>query len=123
MSKEKCMKCREATDNSLPICTKCRMEFKDSIDPKTKEEIDGFQKLADFLNGFEGDRDDLIWLIKDEIADRQSLIISNCKIVNDIERGLLHLEAPDGNAFAKKRVEEIGKLYKALAIVKKHYGG
>lgn len=112
------MKCRGAPDSGLPICTKCRMEFKDSIDPRSKQEINGFVKLAEFLNGFEGDMADLMWLIGSEIADRQCLIISQCNVDANAR-----IEAPDGNHFAKKRIEEIGKLYNALSIIKKHYGG
>lgn len=118
MSVEKCMKCGNAPDTGLPICTKCRMEFKDSIDPKSKQEINGFVKLAEFLNNFEGDMTNLIWLIKSEIADRQCLIMSQCNIDMNCR-----IEAPDGNHFAKRRSEEIDKLYNALSIVKKHYGG
>ena len=120
---EKCMKCGEHPDGGLPICSKCRAEFKDSIDPVTKQEVRGFVKLAEFLNAFEGDKGDLIWLIKDELANRQSLIISMCEVDLDYSEGTIGLKAPDGNLFAKKNLEEIHKLHNALSIVKKHYGG
>lgn len=106
----KCMRCGENPDNMLPMCSKCRIEMKD------------FPKLASFLNGFEGNRDDVAWLIRSEIADRQSLIISSSKIVHDMEGGYLDIVPPDGHPFAKRKAEEIGKLYKALSILRRHYG-
>jgi len=123
MNDKKCMKCKEPLQGTLPICQDCRMRFKDSTDPVTKQEISGFTKLAEFLNGFEGDKNDLIYLIKSEIADRQSWVISCCKVVTDLENGTISLEPPDGNRFAKQKVDEINKLYNALAIIKRHYGG
>lgn len=110
MEKGKCMKCGENSDNSLPMCSKCRVEMKD------------FPTLASFLNSFEGDRDNMVWLIRSEIADRQSLIISGSKVVHNIEDGVMEIIPTDGHPTSKQKAEEIGKLYKALAILKKHYG-
>jgi hypothetical protein len=104
------MKCGEYTDSSLPICPTCRVEMKD------------FQKLADFLNKFDGKKEDALWLISSEISDRQSIIINSCKIVHDQERGGIRLEAPNGKPFVQQKVEEIEKLYKAKSILKDHYG-
>lgn len=106
---EKCMKCGKYVDNSLPMCSTCRIEVKD------------FQKLADFLNKFDGKKEDALWLISSEIADRQSLVISSCKIVHDEHRGT-HLEAPSGKPFIQQKVDEIEKLYRAKSILKSHYG-
>jgi len=106
----KCMKCGKSPDNMLPMCYKCRIEMKD------------FPKLASFLNGFDGNRDDIVWLIRSEIADRQSLIISSSKIVYDIEGECLDIVPPDGHPFAKQKAGEIVKLYKALSILRRHYG-
>lgn len=106
----KCMKCGESPDNMLPMCSKCRREMKD------------FPKLASFLNGFDGNRDDIVWLIGSEISDRQSSIISCSKVVHDTENGYLNIVPPEGHPLAKQKAEEIGKLYKALSILKKHYG-
>lgn len=104
------MKCGKYVDNSLPICFTCRIEMKD------------FQKLADFLNKFDGKKEDALWLISNEIADRQSLIINSCKIIHDLEHGTIHLEAPDGKPFSRQKVEEIEKLYRAKNILKDYYG-
>ena len=123
MGDKKCMKCKGPLEGGIPICHECRMEFKDSVDPISQEEIIGFVKLAEFLNSFEGEKDDLVYLIKSEISDRQSSIMSCCKIVADIEKGTIYFDAPDGNKFAKQRAEEINKLYNALAIIKSKYGG
>lgn len=123
MSDKNCMKCKKPLEGGIPICQDCRMEFKDSVDPITKQEVSGFTKLAEFLNSFEGDKSDLMYLIKSEISDRQGSIISCCKVINDPVKGSIDLEAPDGNQFAKQKLEEIRKLYNALAIIKKHYGG
>lgn len=105
---EKCMKCEKSVDNSLPMCSTCRIEMKD------------FQILADFLNKFDGDKKDALWLISSEISDRQSLVINSCKVIHD-ERGT-RLEAPSGKPFVQQKVEEIEKLYKAKSILKNHYG-
>lgn len=109
MEKGKCMKCGENPDNLLPMCSKCRVEMKD------------FPTLANFLNSFEGNRDDTVWLIKSEIADRQSLIISGSKVVHNVEDGTIEIMPPDGHPALKQKAEEIRKLYKAMAILKKHY--
>jgi hypothetical protein len=107
---EKCMKCRKDAGGSIPICPTCRVEMKD------------FQKLADFLNKFDGKKEDALWLISSEISDRQSMIINSCKIVHDLEGGGIRLEAPNGKPFVQQKVEEIEKLYKAKSILKEHYG-
>lgn len=107
---EKCMKCGKYADNSLPMCPSCRIEMKD------------FQKLADFLNKFDGKKEDALWLIGSEIADRQSVAISSCKIVQDLESRTMYLEAPNGKPFTRQKVEEIEKLYRAKSILKGHYG-
>lgn len=111
MDERKCMKCGDIRNNGIPICDCCRVELKN------------FSALTNFLNSFDGDRDDLVWFIKNEIADRQSFIISQCKIVTDMERGIIYMEPQSGNAFAKEKAEEISKLYNALAIIKNRYGG
>jgi len=112
---QKCMKCKNPLEGSIPICKDCRVEFKDHTDPKTKERVNGFAKLARFLNSFEGDKNDLIYLIKSEISGRQSMIISSCRVVIDHES--ICLSPPDGHNLAKQKVDEINKLYSALAIV------
>ena len=103
------MRCGEHSDNNLPMCSTCRIELKD------------FQKLADFLNEFDGNKEDALWLIGSEIADRQCLVISYCKIVRD-EEGGTRLEAPAGKPFTQQKVEEIEKLYRAKNILKDHHG-
>ena len=103
-----CMRCGKHPDNNLPMCSVCRLDMKD------------FQTLADFLNKFDGDKKDALWLISSEIADRQSLVISSCKIVHD-ERGT-RLEAPSGKPFTQQKIEEIEKLYRAKNVLKRHYG-
>lgn len=110
MSKDNCMKCGEKPDNLLPMCSKCRVEMKD------------FPTLANFLNSFEGDRNDTIWLINSEISDRQSWIMSSSKVVHDVEAGTMEIVPLDGRPVTKQKAEEITKLYRALAILKKHYG-
>lgn len=111
MSKESCMRCRKVPDNGLPICVDCRIVLKD------------FPTLASFLNNYHGDMNELRWLIKNSISDRQSYIISMCKVAINIENGIISLEAPDGNRLAKDNINEINKLYKALHILNEHYGG
>lgn len=106
---EKCMRCGKHDDSSIPICPTCRIEMKD------------FQKLADFLNKFDGKKEDALWLISSEISDRQSLVINSCRIVHDSEQGEMRLEAPNGNTFVQQKVEEINKLYRAKNILKEHY--
>lgn len=106
-----CMRCREKyVDSSLPMCRKCMIDMKD------------FDKLVDFLNKFDGDKKDALWLIGNEIADRQSMIIGSCKVVHDKESGTMRLEAPSGKPLAQRKVEEIEKLYRAKSILKGHYG-
>ena len=104
---EKCMRCGECPENNLPMCSECRLVMKD------------FEKLSDFLNRFDGDKKDALWLISSEIADRQSCIISNCKIVQD-GRGM-RLEGPSGKPYTQRKIEEIEKLYRAKNILKNHY--
>jgi hydroxymethylglutaryl-CoA reductase len=106
-----CMRCRdEYANSSLPMCRKCMIDMKD------------FDKLVDFLNKFEGDKKDALWLISNEIADRQSMIIGSCKVVYDIENGEMHLEAQSAKQFTQRKIEEIEKLYRAKNILKDHYG-
>lgn len=106
-----CMRCRdEYVDSSLPMCTKCRVDMKD------------FDKLVDFLNKFDGDKKDALWLIGSEIADRQSTVIGSCKVVHDMESGTIRLEAPNGKPLTQRKIEEIEKLYRAKNILKGHYG-
>lgn len=108
---EKCMRCMEEyADSSLPMCPKCRIDMKD------------FDKLVDFLNRFDGDKKDALWLIGSEISDRQSMIIGSCKVVHDMDNGIMRLEAPIGKPLAQRRIEEIEKLYRAKSILKDHYG-
>lgn len=105
---EKCMRCGKRPDNNLPMCSTCRIELKE------------FQKLADFLNKFDGNKEDALWLIGNEIVDRQCLIMSSCKVVHDT--GGTHLEAPSGKPFTQQKIEEIEKLYRAKNILKGYYG-
>lgn len=105
---EICMRCGKHPDNNLPMCSTCRLDMKD------------FQTLADFLNKFDGDKRDASWLISSEIADRQSIVIGSCKIVQD-GRGT-RLEAPSRKPFTQQKIEEIEKLYKAKNILKMHFG-
>jgi hypothetical protein len=107
---EKCMRCREYVDNALPMCSKCRIDMKD------------FDKLVDFLNKFDEDKKDALWLIGSEISDRQSMIIGSCKSVIDPESGTMRLEAPSGKPLTQRKIEEIEKLYRAKSILKSHYG-
>jgi hypothetical protein len=107
---EMCMRCKEYVDNSLPMCSKCRIDMKD------------FAELVDFLNKFDGDKKDALWLIGSEIADRQSMIIGSCKVVHDLESGIMRLEAPSGKPLAQRKIEEIEKLYRAKSILKSYYG-
>lgn len=106
-----CMRCREEyVDSSLPMCCKCRVDMKD------------FDKLVDFLNKFDGDKKDALWLISSEISDRQSTIIGSCKVIHDKDSGAIRLEAPSGKPLTQRKVEEIEKLYRAKSILKSHYG-
>jgi hypothetical protein len=106
---DKCMRCGKHEDSSIPICPACRLELKD------------FQKLADFLNKFDGKKEDALWLISSEISDRQSLIINSCKVTHNSD-GEIRLEAPNGNQFVQQKIEEIEKLYRAKNLLKEHYG-
>ncbi len=103
-----CMRCGKHSDNNLPMCSACRLDMKE------------FEMLVDFLNKFDGNKRDASWLISSEIADRQSCIISSCKIIQD-ETGT-HLEAPSGKHYIHQKIEEIEKLYRAKNILKKHFG-
>ncbi len=103
-----CMRCGKHPDNNLPMCSACRLDMKE------------FQTLANFLNKFDGDEKDALWLISSEISDRQSTVIGSCKIIHD-ERGI-HLEAPSGKPFTQQKIEEIEKLYRAKNILKRHLG-
>ena len=105
---DKCMRCGECPDNNLPMCSTCRTELKD------------FQKLADFLNKFDGRKEDALWLISSEISSRQCLVMGSCKMVHD--HGGVHFEAPAGKPFTQQNIEEIEKLYRAKNILKDHYG-
>lgn len=111
MGEKKCMRCKDIQQGGIPICDSCRMELKK------------FSVLTDFLNSFDGDKDDLIWLIKSEISDRQSFVIDKCRVIADVAKGIIYLEPQGGSIFAKEKVEEINKLYNALAIAKSQYGG
>jgi len=107
---ERCMRCGKHPDNSLPMCSTCRVDMKD------------FQTLADFLNKFDGDKRDALWLIGSEIADRQSTVIGSCRVVHDLERGEMRLEAPSGKPYTQKKIEEIEKLYRARNILERYVG-
>lgn len=108
---KRCAKCGEISHSTLPVCADCKIELKD------------FQKLTNFLNNFNGNKDDLIWFIKSEIADRQSYIISMCEVASDMHKGIMYLKAPEGNLLAKEKIKEIDKLYGAMSIAKSRYGG
>jgi hypothetical protein len=119
-----CVKCGEVSENGLPLCSECRISLKEFVD------------LAKYLNGFEGDKDDLLWIISSEISDRESRIINNVRVKNDYANGVIDLIPiePSGSTLAKKprlwnkyvsiklAVEEIGKLRKALRVAKEYYG-
>lgn len=111
MPVEKCIKCGNSPSNFLPICPKCRIELKD------------FDKLADFLNKYDGDKKELIWLIKDNIADRQSYIIGNSTARINCDSRTIDLDIQSGYTTSKKKIEEIGILYRALRIAQRNYGG
>lgn len=105
---DRCMRCGKLPDNNLPMCSACRIDMKD------------FQTLTDFLNKFDGDKKDASWLIGSEIVDRQGLVMSSCKIVQD-ERGT-RLEASSRKPFTQQKIEELEKLCKAKNILKAHFG-
>lgn len=106
-----CMRCKEGyVDSSLPMCPKCKIDMKD------------FDQLVDFLDKFDGDKKDALWLISSEISDRQSMIINSCKYVYDPESGKRRLEAPGNKPSTQRKMKEIEKLYRAKDILKSHYG-
>lgn len=119
-----CVKCHEPSNNRLPLCDVC------------KEDLKEFGALATYLNSFDGDKEDLFWIIESEIADRQCSIISSCKVEMDFENGVICLVAtePSGGTlkdrpwlrnkylYTKDKINEITKLRRALKIAKQYYG-
>ena len=122
MDKKSCVKCHEPSDNGLPLCCKCRTSLKD------------FVELAKYLNGFNGDKDALLWIISSEISNRESSIINNVKF--DSSGGVTRMVPikPSGSTIRtkpwlwdkyvhiEKTLSEIDKLRKAQEIVIRHYG-
>lgn len=118
-----CMKCGKPTDNGLPICTDCRTS------------ISEFNKLAEYLNHFNGTKENLFWLISSEISGRQSSIINNVKVILNHDVGMIELVPiePSDSTVEKKpwlwdrylhiknTISEIEKLYRALGIAHKYY--
>lgn len=124
--KSECIKCGKESDNNLPMCSGCRTELAD------------FLAFAKYVNSFEGEKEDLLWLIHSEISKKQSSIIGNpkaVKIVFDYSVGLISLIPiePSGSTVNKKPqhwdrylhikevIEQINKLYKASDIIEEQY--
>lgn len=124
MEKRICAKCQEPSDNGLPLCSDCR------------EELSDFGALATYLNSFKGSKEDLYYIIGSEISNRESSIVSHCKIVPDYANGIINFVPiePSGSTIERKpwlwnkylhikdTIGEIIKLRRALNIAKEHYG-
>lgn len=122
--KRVCMKCQQYAENGLPLCDACHEELRD------------FKELANWLNQFKGDKEDLYWIINSQISNRQSNIISQCKVVYDYGRGIITIQAIepsdstlktkpwlwDKYLHIKQQIKEIELLRRALKIVREHYG-
>lgn len=118
-----CVKCQKVAENGLPLCDPCRESLKD------------FVVLASYLNGFNGSKDDLFWIINSEISSRQTSVIGNCRIMYDYAAGTIELipiepssstlktnpRLWDRFVYIRQTIEEIKKLYRALRIAKKYY--
>lgn len=120
-----CIRCGGSFDEGVPLCDNCIGELKD------------FGILAEYLNGFKGKKDDLMWVISRAINDRQLMIINDCKVkieALDGKEGLrfvYHVPKPGRDTISAKpwleyryeqvtlRIKEIGLLEKALARVRK----
>lgn len=126
MDKIVCVKCGYESDNGLPMCTPCR------------EGLVDFIAFAKYINGFEGKKEDLLWLIHSEIGRKQSSIIGNpkaVKVVIDYANGEIKLVPiePSGSTVHKKPylwnrylhikevIDQINKLYNAADIVRRNY--
>jgi len=119
-----CAKCERPSENGLPLCNECRKELRD------------FGALAAYLNSFKGDKEDLFWIIRSEICNRESSVINDVRIEMDYANGLINLVPiePSGGTLEKKpwlwnkylgiknTIDEISKLRRALRIAQEHYG-
>lgn len=127
MDKVVCIKCGYESDNGLPMCTPCR------------EELVDFIAFAKYINGFEGKKDDLLWLIHSEIGRKQASIIGITKGVkvvidyaNEGAMKMVPIEPSDSTVnkkpylwdrylHIKEVIDQIDKLYNAADIVSKTY--
>ena len=126
MDEIECIKCEKESDNGLPMCTDCRDGLVDFI------------TFAKYINGFEGKKEDLLWLIHSEIGRKQSSIIGNpkaVKVVYDYTVFTIKMVPiePSSSTIQKKPwlrdryldikevIEQINKLYIAADIVRRNY--
>lgn len=126
MDEIECIKCGKESDNGLPMCTDCRDGLVDFI------------TFAKYINGFEGKKEDLLWLISSEIGRKQSSIIGNPKavrVVYDFAAGTIRMVPiePSDSVVQRKPwiwdryldikevIDHIDKLYKAADIVRRNY--
>lgn len=124
MEKRICVRCGKESDLKLPLCGSCRDSLAD------------FKSLVEYLNSFEGSKEDLLWIIGSEISSRECSIISNVKIENDFVNGkvlLIPIEPSSSTLkvkpwlrkkyeHVKQIIEEISKLRRAYRIAQQHYG-
>lgn len=124
MEKRICVRCGKESDLKLPLCGSCRDSLAD------------FKSLTEYLNSFEGSKEDLLWIIGSEISSRECSIISNVKIENDFVNGkvlLIPIEPSSSTLkvkpwlrkkyeHVKQIIEEISKLRRAYRIAQQHYG-
>lgn len=120
-----CIKCGEESKNGLPLCYQCRVSLND------------FRSLVQYLEAFTGRKDDLLYIIDSEIANRSAIVISQCKVDMHFEEGTIVIEPikPSGSIVKskpwlwekynriRKTLDEITKLRRARGIVIKHYQG
>ncbi len=123
MEKKICVRCEKESDNKLPLCYGCRNSFPD------------FNALTEYLNSFKGSKEDLLWIIEAEIADRQSSIISHVNVINDFTRGIIELVPIEPSSSTRKEkpwlwnkyehilqiIHEIVRLKKAYRIAVQYY--
>jgi hypothetical protein len=124
MEKRICAKCGKESDTKLPLCGPCR------------ESLADFRALVEYLNSFNGSKDDLLWMIGSELSKRESIVISSARVENDFANGIIVMTPIEpGSSTAKAKpwlkrkyhhvkdiLEEISKLRRALGIAKRYYG-
>lgn len=100
ITSKKCIRCSKPT-NGLPVCVKCRAELKD------------FDTLVDFIDHYIGINEDIRWLIKDEIAGRQSSLINskNVEVISEPGKGVIAFNLIGRSSESQsQKIEEINIL-------------